>query len=558
MTIENICIVEDKEDFDLIFNKCKNNDSIYVPLDIETLILCKNKNLNIFDFNKYLSNQFHFTALKETDRFKNTLKFKNISYSLKSEIIGYLRFRLHSIIFVIEIVENICKNYKIKKIIVSGLKKENHFLHKAKLCSEIIIQLFPNLVYFLKEKKIINHNQSVYSYQNTNTIRNIDKNILMSNGGYNFRKISFELRKSGYTTFLPIFDKISIYKKILYFIKGFKLIYFKKNNSKLENKVNFIEEIKFVYKTRYDLSPLLNMFNQRLSFYFNDLSQKINALKKFINENNFIFLISNVARGLHGSILDKDLKSNSMCIPHGVISKSFNEYDVIYKKIIAEAVFNGESNYFALQSKIIQKSLETHKINGKAVVTGNLVFAQNLKSNFNKKKHILFATTLKGFTNLQYLGVDMFYEYWKILEELNELSKLINEKVIVKVHPQFSSCKNDLSLHFRSLYFSDDKIDNLLKESLLLITLSSGTIEDSLNSRVPVILYDHKKRYKQMECEKNDKNDKVVYYIDDKNKFEYIINKIKNSKKPDFEEYIYGGSVKKNINEKVLAIKKKC
>ena len=139
----------------------------------------------------------------------------------------------------------------------------------------------------------------------------------------------------------------------------------------------------------------------------------------------------------------------------------------------------------------------------------------------------------------------MFYEYWKILEELNELSKLINEKIIVKVHPQFSSCKNDLSLHFRSLYFSADKIDNLLKESLLLITLSSGTIEDSLNSRVPVILYDHKKRYKQMECEKNDKNDKVVYYIDDKNKFEYVINKIKNSKKPDFEEYIYGGSVKK-------------
>ena len=65
-------------------------------------------------------------------------------------------------------------------------------------------------------------------------------------------------------------------------------------------------------------------------------------------------MISNVARGLHGSILDKDLKSNSMCVPHGVISKSFNEYDVIYKKIIAEAVFNGESNYFALQSKIIQ------------------------------------------------------------------------------------------------------------------------------------------------------------------------------------------------------------
>ena len=94
--------------------------------------------------------------------------------------------------------------------------KKKIILHKAKLCSEIIIQLFPDLVYFLKEK-IINHNQSVYSYQSTNTIKNIDKNILMSNGGYNLRKISFELRKSGYTIFLPIFDKISIYKNFIFY-----------------------------------------------------------------------------------------------------------------------------------------------------------------------------------------------------------------------------------------------------------------------------------------------------------------------------------------------------
>tara|TARA_B110000211_G_C14047063_1_gene539488 strand:+ start:89 stop:1768 length:1680 start_codon:yes stop_codon:yes gene_type:complete len=552
--IENICIVEDKEDFNLIFNKFNKNNCIYVPVDIETFLLCKNNNLNIFDYNKNLSNQFHRTALIETERFKKNLKFKNVSYSLKSEIIGYLRFRLHSIIFIIEIIEKIFKDYKIKKIIVSGLKKENHFLHKAKLCSEIITELFPNLVFLVKKEIIFNDNQNIYSYKNITTIKNLEKNILMSNGGYNFRKISTELRKSGYTTFLPLFDKISLFKKISYFIKGFKLIYFKKDNNKFVEKENFIEKISFVYKFKYDVSSLLNVFNTKLDFYFNDLNQKIKALKKFINENNFIFLISNIARGLHGSILDKDLKNPSMCIPHGVISKSFNEYDVIYKKIIAEAVFNGESKYFALQSKIIQKSLETHKIQGKAIITGNLIFSQSKKNYKNKKKYVLFATTLKGFTNLQYLGVDMFYEYWKILEELNALSKTIDEKIVVKVHPQFKSCKNNLSIYFKSLSFSDDKIVTLLKDSLLLITLSSGTIEDSLNSKVPVILYDLKNRYKQMECEKTDKDSNVVYYIDDKNKIEYVITKIKNSKKLDFEDYIYNGNIKENINNKFLPI----
>ena len=54
--------------------------------------------------------------------------------------------------------------------------------------------------------------------------------------------------------------------------------------------------------------------------------------------------------------------------------------------------------------------------------------------------------------------------------------------------------KNILNL----LTFSSDRIDKLLKNASSLITLSSGTIEDGLNSQVPVILYDKNSRYKQM------------------------------------------------------------
>ena len=47
----------------------------------------------------------------------------------------------------------------------------------------------------------------------------------------------------------------------------------------------------------------------------------------------------------------------------------------IYKKNIAEGVFNGESKFFAIQSKITEESLQTHKLNGKIIQTGNLVFS---------------------------------------------------------------------------------------------------------------------------------------------------------------------------------------
>ena len=74
-------------------------------------------------------------------------------------------------------------------------------------------------------------------------------------------------------------------------------------------------------------------------------------------------------------------------------------------------------------------SLMTHRIEGKPVVTGNLIFFSD--KNRNHKKYALYATTLKGFTNLQYLGVDMFYEYWKILEDLNEIC-LKKEQIVLK------------------------------------------------------------------------------------------------------------------------------
>ena len=66
-------------------------------------------------------------------------------------------------------------------------------------------------------------------------------------------------------------------------------------------------------------------------------------------------------------------------------------------------------------------SLKTHNINGEAIKTGNIVFS-SVKRNISGD-YILQASTLKDFSNLQFLGVEMFYEYWNMLSVLDEIAK---------------------------------------------------------------------------------------------------------------------------------------
>ena len=133
--------------------------------------------------------------------------------------------------------------------------------------------------------------------------------------------------------------------------------------------------------------------------------------------------------------MDNDVNCKTLCVSHGIIARSNNEYDEIYKKIIAQAVFSGESKYFAIQSKIMEDSLNTHNLKGKKLITGNIVFSSSQKIKKNNI-YVVQASTLKDFSNLQFLGVEMFYEYWEALSTLNNIAKKDLTKIIVKPHQQ--------------------------------------------------------------------------------------------------------------------------
>ena len=553
---KNICFIENSKDIELVLKKPSLQNTIFIPLNLETFLFCKKKKYEIFNFKKYISNQFHKKALLAGKKFVDSLRFNyELSYSLRSEIIFLLRFRLNSVLFIIDIINNLKKEYEIDSIIVSGIYKKFHTnLDNENIVSEIIENLYCGEFKIKKLLNIIDKEQKpiLYKYQILEKIDPKEKKILLGNVGYNFSRFINIFKKKNVNIYVPFFNKISFIKKIYYNLRGFKPLFLQKKKIFEEKEKVFIKSINYFYNS-INLSNLLNNFYYKYNFYFNEIDQHSITLKNFINSNNFSLIISNITKGIHGSILDKEINCNTLCVPHGIIVKAYNEYDEIYKKTIAEAVFNGESKFFAIQSKITEKSLDTHSIKGRKLITGNLIFS-SIKNNSKKKIDILQASTLKDFNNLQFLGVEMFYEYWDNLLIFDRIAKDHKYKIIVKPHETIKHCSLELQKNFKNLIISNKPIDYLLKKTSMLISYSSSAIEDSLNSFVPVILFDKVNRFMHVKSLKSDDRALAINYTSSEIDLIKIIKILKRKNVDNFDEYIFKSNFKENISKNILIL----
>ena len=91
------------------------------------------------------------------------------------------------------------------------------------------------------------------------------------------------------------------------------------------------------------------------------------------------------------------------------------------------------------------------------------------------------------------------------------------------------------------------KIDKVLKQSFVTISFSSSVIEDSLNSKIPVILFDKWKRYKH--CETNIGGNLLpIFYVNDLNSLSKKIDFIQNNySNLNFKLLLNGKNIKNNI-----------
>ena len=372
----NLIIAQSIDEFNFIKSKVKE-DYKCLPLNLDLLLFCELNKITFLDLNNYLNNQIHIKALVESEKFLENCNFGKFNDGVfKARYKNLVRNYFNSVFFLKYTLAKLEESEQINKIFLSGWKNQNLSIPKKNfIIFDILEEISSKIITVSKKGKSINNNINfLYKLEKNYVSKGNYKKIIFLNFGYNFKRILFKLIFKKKEIVYLTFEKISLLKRLIFKALGIDYFYFKREEYILKkNKISNLNE-------KYEDKDICKILNKRNYFFHRqvlDLFEKCKSVEKFINilKPNIVFL--NLIRGIDGYLatLSRKFNFNSICIPHGTVSHSFNEYDKIYKKIIAENVFSGDSKYFSIQSKIAKKSLSTHKIDGEALITGNLIFS---------------------------------------------------------------------------------------------------------------------------------------------------------------------------------------
>ena len=122
---KKICLAQTISELNFIL-KNTNQDLVCLPLNLEVLLHCKLNKINFINPINFLDNNFHKNSIEISDKFIKSVKFeKQLDYNIKIEFLAWLRFRMHSILFIDYLLNKINKEEKIREIYISGWKQTN-------------------------------------------------------------------------------------------------------------------------------------------------------------------------------------------------------------------------------------------------------------------------------------------------------------------------------------------------------------------------------------------------------------------------------------------------
>jgi hypothetical protein len=234
----------------------------------------------------------------------------------------------------------------------------------------------------------------------------------------------------------------------------------------------------------------------------------------------------------------------------------------------ARTLINTHYPFVAAQSPMAKSFLEQQEtIYSKIVKTGPLIFTQKLNFAINEKQ--LRKRIFGDFTNKMIVlhgGTPKTREsirpwvYETIDEYINNINDLIKtvEKIpdihlAIRFRPSESLKTKDFKLLLKksSCYriYSDGSFDSYLLSSDLLVSYSSTTIEESLQNRVPVLLYSPDDRYCHVPATSIVRDRPVVlspvYYANNLSNLQWGMRWLKNhlpqlsKKELDWGQYVY-------------------
>jgi len=300
------------------------------------------------------------------------------------------------------------------------------------------------------------------------------------------------------------------------------------------------------------------------------LCRESEQIKYLLRKTNVKLVVSPFARR-SAALLGELCQLNgiaTLMIGHGMIPKPKNEFERIENYHLAESLILSKFyRNVAIQTPNEELGINSSSSQNHMIKTGPLILSKVdllRKSEFMSKvvpgirsstRILLYPENTRERFNLRFHGFETFDEFLASAVDLVNATKDVEDvHVVIRLHPGKKISPED----FASLLPNSDNLTvssyqmpfyQILSICDLVISFSSTVIEDALQNRIPVLLYDRRNRYQHYEAYQlsSQKAKKLngVYYINDfkdlKNGIEWIVHKHLDNDVPAsiFEDYVY-------------------
>lgn len=287
----------------------------------------------------------------------------------------------------------------------------------------------------------------------------------------------------------------------------------------------------FIYKNINLSSIMAEIIEKHLKSYLVSFPPRSEALAEFIKSYKISLSVVIAARNLEVFLgeLCRHYKVPGLMISHGTVKPPQNEFERIeYYHMGLSLVINEFYENAAIQTPSEEKHAAHYQCKNKLIRSGPLLFSKvdsRLRNNLRevilqgntRDKILLYAPSIKIRTNLRFYVVETLDEFLSSAEDLvNAVNQVDGVRLMIRFHPALKIAEDD----FRALLPKSDRLiihkDKPFYEALsaadLSINYASTAIDDSLNSHVPVLLYDKWNRYKHYDGQ--ELNPEVVPQVD--------------------------------------------
>ncbi|MDD5356011.1 MAG: hypothetical protein PHY56_05715 [Candidatus Omnitrophica bacterium] len=246
-------------------------------------------------------------------------------------------------------------------------------------------------------------------------------------------------------------------------------------------------------------------------------------------------LMAMYSRGIYHMMgeLSHYLGFYSLSISHGTHVAPNNEFEKIENYHLGTGVILNTFKNVAVQTPWANKFLDYYKDERPRLVSGPLLYAEVKKETRDKKrkeilgiqdKHriIIHATTQKLRTGMRFHITETLDEYISGLADIvNAVNDLGDVFFILRPHPACDLSEKDFYMSLprcnRFKIINKGSFGDVLSAGDLLISYSSTCIEEALQNRIPVILFDKWKRYNHFNIKETTQADafdrQPAYYL---------------------------------------------